>query len=194
MSENVLLSRNQELFLNALLVGKSIEAAARLAEVTGRTAHRWLKDPTFATERKRREANVSDIEQQEINRILTSGYALMHRRVEALDKLANLLQEEVFDENKRWLLDVKTVGFGEDAERVDLVQFNGDLIKEFRATFDDLAKELGQRVKKQEVALSGLVEMVDAEYDSAIADLEAMPDVSPAQIETEHTDTESDSI
>jgi transposase len=147
MEPNSTFSRNQELFLNALLLGESIIDAASHASVSKSTAFRWLRDPVFQAERKRRETAVSETEQAEINKILTSGYALIHKRVEALDKLATLLQEEVFDESKRWLLDVKAVGF----ERVDLKQFNGDLIKEYRATFADLAAELGQRVKKQEI-------------------------------------------
>src|SRR6266567_4153219 len=151
MQENVSLSRNQERFLQLLLLGRNITAASKEVGINPVTAHRWLNTSVFQEERKRRESELSKLEQEEITRILTSGYALMHRRVEALNELANILQEEALDSSKRWLPDVKTVGFGPDAERVDLVQFNADLIKEFRATFADLASELGQRVKKSEI-------------------------------------------
>jgi len=84
-------------------------------------------------------------------RVFTHGYARVDRRIEDLDKLAESLFAEVFEEGKRWLADVKSVGTGPTAERVDLVQFNSDLIREFRATLADIAGEMGERVKKTEL-------------------------------------------
>jgi hypothetical protein len=179
------LSRNQERFLQQLMLGKSIIASGKFVGIGETTAHKWLNDPVFQEERKRRESELAKLEQEEITRILTSGYALMHKRVEALDKLSKKLEAYLEDETKIWLADVKAVGL----ERVDLLTFNSDLIKEYRATFDDLAKELGQRVKKQEIEHSGLVELLNAEHASLVADLEALPDASPFEIEAEHTDT-----
>ncbi len=164
-------SRKQERFLKELMLGKSIEAAARVAEVTGRTAHYWLNTPVFQEERKRREAELSKLEQEEITRILTSGYALMHRRVEALDKLAKKLEGYLEDESKIWLADVKAIGL----ERVDLVQFNADLFKEYRATFADLASELGQRVKKTDIEHSGAIDLTGAK-DRLLGKLATLPD------------------
>lgn len=85
-------------------------------------------------------------------RVLTSGYARMDRRIEDLDALASALRDEALDPNKRWLLDVKAIGTGPNAERVDLVTFNSDLIREFRATLTDIAAEMGERVKKSELS------------------------------------------
>jgi hypothetical protein len=176
MAENGRLSRNQERFLQALLLGKSIADSARFAEIAERTAYRWLSDPVFQSERQRRESALAEAEQAEIQRVLTSGYALMHRRVEALDRLAQKLERYLGDENKVWLPDAKIIGTGESAERVDLIHFNDALVREYRAIFDDLAKELGQRVKKQEIEHGGLVEVLAAEHSSLLADLEALPD------------------
>src|SRR5579859_8052437 len=134
-----MLSRNQERFLQSLLLGKKIVEAAKEAGITERTAYNWLKDPEIQSERTSREKALAEAEQAEIARILTSGYALMHKRVQALDALSEKLEAYLEDESKIWLPDVKTAGF----ERVDLVTFNADLVKEYRATFDDLAKELG---------------------------------------------------
>ncbi len=47
------------------------------------------------------------------------------------------------DPAKIWLPDVKSIGTGPTAERVDLVQFNAPLIRELRACLDDIAAELG---------------------------------------------------
>lgn len=87
-------------------------------------------------------------EQAEAERItaLTTGFALQHRRVRALDKLARLLLDEVDDDEKRWTPDVKQVG----GERVDITRFNAGLVEQARKTLDDLATELGERVRKSE--------------------------------------------
>jgi hypothetical protein len=193
MEPNGTLSRNQERFLQALLLGKSIADSYKHAGISKSTAFRWIEEPVFVAERKRRESELARLEQEEITRVLTSGYALMHRRVEALDKLSKKLEAYMEDEHNIWLPDVKSIGTGPTAERVDLVQFNDRLISEYRATFADLASELGQRVKKQEIEHSGLIELLNAEHASLVADLEAIPDGSPVEIETENTDTGADS-
>jgi hypothetical protein len=53
--------------------------------------------------------------------------------------------------HKVWLPDVKQIGGGEHAERVDIVRFNAALIEQYRGTLDDLAKETGGRKQKMEV-------------------------------------------
>ncbi len=49
---------------------------------------------------------------------------------------------------------MKAIGTGEFAERVDLVRFNAPIFAEIRAHFDDIAKEKGERVKKNAMAIS----------------------------------------
>lgn len=175
-----MLSRNQERFLQALLLGKTIAISAEFAGVSERTAYYWLEEPEFQVERVKREALVAQVEQEAVTRILTEGYALMHRRVEALKNLSLKLEVYLSDEQKVWLPDVKAIGNGPDAERVDLIQFNDALIREYRATFDDLAKELGQRVKKQEIEHSW-ADTLDFEYDSLLAELGGLPDAGKEQ-------------
>lgn len=84
--------------------------------------------------------------------ILSSGYAQRHERVKALNELAGLLLGEINETDKRWLPDVKSIGSGEDAERVDIVRFNTALIEQARKTLDDLASELGERVRGLEIS------------------------------------------
>jgi hypothetical protein len=60
-----------------------------------------------------------------------------------------------FEQHKVWLPDVKQVGSGENAERVDIVKFNSALIAEYRSTLADLAAETGGRRQKQEVEHTG---------------------------------------
>lgn len=90
---------------------------------------------------------------KEKEQVLKSRYALVHKRIEQLDRIAQKLLDYAEEEDKVWMLDVKAIGNGPDAERVDLVRFNDALFREIRAHFADIAAELGERVKttKQEI-------------------------------------------
>lgn len=99
-------------------------------------------------------------------RVIQTKWALQHRRILALQEVAQSLLDMMGDENKVWVPDVKSIGSGPDAERVDLVQFNSDLYKEFREYISDIAEEVGGRVKKQETTHKGLSKMyVDLDDD-----------------------------
>lgn len=87
--------------------------------------------------------------------ILSSGFALNFIRIEALTEVATLLQKELKQPSKRWLPDVKGVGQGENFQMVDIVRFNAPIIQQFRETLDDIAIEMGDRVRG--VKLSGNV-------------------------------------
>ncbi len=77
--------------------------------------------------------------------IMASGLALAHERVVRLKRLAKQLEDYLHEADNVWLPDVKQIGAGELAERVDIVRFNAALIEQFRATLDDLASETGGR-------------------------------------------------
>src|ERR1700686_550099 len=79
--------------------------------------------------------------------VLQSRYALMHKRVQKLDEIVDKLIGYLDSKDNIWLPDVKAIGNGPNAERVDLVQFNAALFHEIRAHFADIAAELGERVK-----------------------------------------------
>jgi len=87
--------------------------------------------------------------------VMTTGLAQAHERAERLKAMADLLEAEILTRKAGllaniWLADVKTVGSGETAERVDLVRFNHQLIEQWRGLLDDLAKETGGRRLKTE--------------------------------------------
>ncbi len=87
----------------------------------------------------------------ERKKVSTSRYALIHKRIQKLDEIAEKLIGYLDDEDYIWLPDVKAIGNGPGAERVDLVRFNDALFSEIRAHFADIAAEMGERVKKQEI-------------------------------------------
>jgi hypothetical protein len=86
---------------------------------------------------------------------MEEGLALDYERVHLLKRLARTLAGEVFVEDRRWLADVKQIGAGEFAERVDIVRFNSALVNELRGVLDDLAKETGGRKHKLVSEVSG---------------------------------------
>lgn len=87
--------------------------------------------------------------------IMESGLAVDHERVAELKQLAELLLGELytagddgqieFVKDTVWLPDVKQIGGGEHAERVDIVRFNASIFEQVRGLLDDLAKETGGR-------------------------------------------------
>lgn len=98
-------------------------------------------DKTIAAERKK---------------VLRTGLALQHKRIELLAKKVQQLIDITNEESGIWIPDVKSVGMGKDAERVDLVQFNDAAFRELREYLTDIADEMGERVKKKEVAYKEL--------------------------------------
>lgn len=107
----------------------------------------------------------------ERNAVFAQGLALDFERVEKLKRLADLLEAQIYETGENnvyhniWLPDVKQIGSGDTVERVDIERFNSALLSEYRSVLDDLAKEVGGRVKKQEVSgLDGTPLKVIVEY------------------------------
>lgn len=101
----------------------------------------------------------ADLEQEiaaERKKILRSELALQHKRVELLNRKAKQLADITDTQDQIWLLDVKSIGTGPEAERVDLLQFNDAAFKELREYLTDIADEMGERIKKHEAAITQL--------------------------------------
>lgn len=135
-----------------------------------RQLEKWSSDYKWQERVKQYDADQArardEIIAAERAKVFTSGYALMHKRVEQLNALVEKLIEMVADESKVWVPDVKSIGTGPTAERVDLVQFNDALFREIRAHFADIAAELGERVKKSETTIKSLPKVyIDLDQD-----------------------------
>lgn len=94
--------------------------------------------------------------QVEIKKVMSKDFANAHKRVKYLNKLAKRQWKDMQQRDLVWLKDVKQIGGGEFAERVDLIKYNAALDAEFRASLDDIAKETGGRVKKAHVAIENM--------------------------------------
>ncbi len=81
--------------------------------------------------------------------IMEEGLALDHERVSALKELAGVLLDELRQDDRRWVRDVKQIGKGETAEKVDVERFNAAEVEQLRGLLDDIAKEKGERKEGQ---------------------------------------------
>lgn len=96
------------------------------------------------------------------------GFALDYERVITLRKLAAFLLGQIYqtDEDGHffniWLADVKQVGTGGFAERVDIERFNAAIFTELRGLLDDLAKETGGRKVKASLETPDLKSLPEA--------------------------------
>lgn len=141
------------------------------------TIKQWSADFDWVERASEYDARTEERKNAMREKELSSGLALDFERVRKLKKLAGMLHEQIFTTGEDgqnlpnvWLADVKQIGSGEYAERVDLVRFNAALIAEFRDTLDDLAKEVGGRKSKAE--LSGTVTTVGVSLDQWKAERE----------------------
>lgn len=101
---------------------------------------------------RRKQSEMYDAQQRAI---LEQGYALQIERVAKLNELAAQLWDDLQETDKRWLPDAKSIGTGDNAERIDLIRFNAPLVAQWRETLNDLALETNGRVRG--VKLSGAV-------------------------------------
>lgn len=114
-------------------------------------------------ERKRRD----ELYAARADEILQSGFAQRFTRIAELNRLAELLQAELFTEDKRWLPDAKWIG-GDFGERVDIVRFNSAVVEQYRQTLEDIAVEMGERVRGMKISGSvGVVQFAADELAKA---------------------------
>lgn len=116
------------------------------------TLFNWSTDYDWQSRAATYDAELDAAKTEKRRQVMEQGLALDFERVTKLKKLAMYLAEQISDTDNVWLPDVKQIGAGEFAERVDLVRFNAALIAEYRATLADLAAETGGRKQKTELS------------------------------------------
>lgn len=100
--------------------------------------------------RRTRKLVIEAIKESGEHEALTTGLAKKSERVKKLKQLAALLEEDLFGD-LLWLDQVKGVGSGTAAMIVDYVEFNRGEIEAYRGVLDDIASEVGHRVKRQQI-------------------------------------------
>ena len=108
----------------------------------------WSSDYEWKQRSSQYDAELEAIRNEKRRKEFEAGLALDYERVNNLKRLANRLEDEL--KQYLWLDDVKSIGSGENATRVDLIRFNSALVEQYRATLDDIAKETGGRKVRTE--------------------------------------------
>lgn len=96
--------------------------------------------------RKTRRQNIQEIKQTGELTALQSGLAKVEARVQLLQDLADLLRTDIFEGQKLWLDQQKSVGMSTFSYQ----EFNASEVAQLRAVLDDIAQELGERGKTLE--------------------------------------------
>jgi hypothetical protein len=101
--------------------------------------------------RRTRGKRMDQIRSQAEDEALIAGFTTAEGRVSKLARLAALLEEDIFREGLSWTHQVKGIGPKGSFERIDYDEFNGPEIAQYRGILDDIAKETGGRVLKQQI-------------------------------------------
>lgn len=75
---------------------------------------------------------------------LTTGLAVRANRVQKLQQLASLMEQDLFG-GFLWTDQVKMIGSGPFSKEVDFEEFNGAEVTQYRGVLEDIAKEMGDR-------------------------------------------------
>lgn len=138
------------------------------------TIQHWSSDFNWSERASVYDAEIEEKRNEARSKAIDDGLALDYERVTKLKRLASFLERQIYAGAKEvktvvdvddqdaalittnpfpnvWLRDVKQIGGGEFAEKVELVRFNAPLIDQYRGVLDDLAKETGGRKVKTEL-------------------------------------------
>lgn len=107
--------------------------------------------------RKSREVTLQEIQEAGEVNALKSGFAVREKRVEALKRLADVMLAELTREsdNLLWTSNAKGIGSGDDFERYDYKEFNKAEVDALRGVLDDIALEVGERVRRSDLTSGG---------------------------------------
>jgi hypothetical protein len=94
--------------------------------------------------RKTRKVQMGEITQAAELDALTTGLAIRSVRVGKLQLLAALMEEDLFA-GVMWVEDVKMVGQGRTAKEVWIERFNESEVRQYLATLDQIASEVGDK-------------------------------------------------
>jgi hypothetical protein len=129
--------------------------------------------------RKTRGVDIGLIQRAGAEDAMTEGLSIIAERVRRLKQLATLMERDLFG-GFLWLDQVKGVGSGDKAEIIDYEEFNRSEVDAYRAVLDDIAKELGHRVQKQDLRID--------DWQSDIVELLKAGKLSPADVRAAYPD------
>jgi hypothetical protein len=105
--------------------------------------------------RKRRGVKLDEIQEAGETSSLKTGLAIRENRVAKLQLLADTMLADLLDNSRLWLPQVKGIGSHDNYERVEYEEFNKAEVDAVRGVLDDIAAEVGERVRKADVTSGG---------------------------------------
>jgi len=105
--------------------------------------------------RRNHEETLNDMRKQNQFDAFTTGLSLAANRVNALMKLARELEEDLYQKKLVWVRRQKAYGGGKNFTEFEEDEFNKAEIQELRGIYDDIARETGGRVLKQDITSGG---------------------------------------
>jgi len=113
------------------------------------------------------------LQSDEINALaaeLDPPFEVSRRQVSYYRNTRNMLMEKDLLGGFLWLDQVKGIGSGDVAQIVDYEEFNKGEVDAYRGVLDDIAKEMGHRVQRQEVSGpgGGAIDVHDSRFDAAL--------------------------
>lgn len=117
----------------------------------------WSMQYAWAERAREYDATWEARKNAEREAVLNYGLSLDYERLRKLNRLAALLETQIYERGETgilhnlWMPDVKAIGSGEFAERVDIERFNAPLLEQYRKVLDDIAKETGGRVSQVKI-------------------------------------------
>lgn len=92
-------------------------------------------DAAILAEQERNAAILRALEEEEKQRILSEDYALVHKRIQALARMAHIIEGSFIDS---------------ETKEITYKYMSPDKLREWRGCLADIALELGHRIKKSE--------------------------------------------
>ncbi len=102
---------------------------------------------------------------QEREIILRTGYALMHKRIEALNKLADKMMQWADEDAKVWIVNKKSVSGENFSQYTEETVFNAPMMGMIEKYFAGIAAEKGERVKKKDITITEMPPNVYMGFD-----------------------------
>jgi hypothetical protein len=125
------------------------------------TLQNWSKRFDWSSRAAEYDAGWEARKTAEREAVINYGLALEYERIRKLYRLAAFLEAQLYEQGEDgvfhnvWMPDVKSIGSGEFAERVDIERFNAPLIEQYRKVLEDIAKEVGGRIEKKDITSDG---------------------------------------
>lgn len=111
---------------------------------------------------------------QERDKVLRTDFALDYKRIEVLNKFVKKMEQWADDDDKIWLIKTQSISGENFSKHTEETVFNAPMLTMMDKYLDSIAKEKGERVKKQEVDVTNTndrdVQMLHEDISEALKD------------------------